>query len=413
MSFGDLRSYLHRQQNATTPPDSRAWSALCTLLDEEEAAQPTRFADELLPYAEGLLSSWPDAVRQPPQRWVVAASQGHAPLSMSLIRVFRYPAWRPTPLELSRLISSSAMRGVRELDLRDNALVPEHLDILKRAQHLTQLESIDLSGNHPDAACMRDMLNAPWVGKLRALELRACELGPEGVEVICESDAAPRLERLNLLGNRIGSEGARALARTKRLSSLTSLNLVLNRLGDAGVELLTGASWLSHVTSLDLAYDEIGGEGARQLVANPVDSRLLSLDLANNSIGPEGAQALATASELHNLRRLDLSFNRLGDEGGQAFANACQLPALRSLNMGFDELSDLTARAVANNNSLKMLDELWLEGNRIGDAGAQRLVSALSSIRVLDLRQNRPITPMGSHMLKNHARANPELRLLL
>ena len=113
----------------------------------------------------------------------------------------------------------------------------------------------------------------------------------------------------------------------------------------------------------------------------------LHLNLSNNQFGPADAEALAAAlhrGAMRKLERLVLCFNPFGNQGVAALAAPLRkLPALKTLNLTTCEIgNEGVASLVANlgRDDFKTLEELYLDTNKITEAGCATLVHALDAV---------------------------------
>ena len=180
---------------------------------------------------------------------------------------------------------------------------------------------------------------------------------------------------LDLNVRNIGPAGALALGnylRDNPIPGLTYLGLRRNNIGDVGVEGL--AQHLpANLQAINLAENNIGDAGA-QALAPHLPATLTVLYLGSNNIGDVGVEALAQHLPA-SLKELDLYNNNIGDAGVQALAS--HLPAnLTYLTLG-NNISDVGIQTLIQHlPELPNLTSLGLEGNNIGDAGAQALRNA-------------------------------------
>jgi len=204
--FGELRSMLHQT------PSERAFASLMRRFERMWNKYPARSRDELLPYARGVLETWPDATRTIPGRW-------------------RHAFWS------------------------EKRSVPGELLSLGKRLTLTH-EKIDAS--QLEALVLHDAGR-----ELRLLELTSCELGDAHVMALLKGSSAIRA--LDLGGNNIGSEGAKALAESELAGQLTSLSLWNNALKPEGISAIASKRW-PKLEKLDLISTSCGDEGAAAIV---------------------------------------------------------------------------------------------------------------------------------------------------
>ncbi|KAL1518926.1 hypothetical protein AB1Y20_003198 [Prymnesium parvum] len=189
-----------------------------------------------------------------------------------------------------------------------------------------------------------------------------------------------------LLGsNFLGPECADAIAATSKtglLRKVSALGLSRNQLGDAGVSLLAQAFHREGLLPVDLylSKNSISALGLSALASRMrhLKPRLTRLHLVDNTIDDDGALLLARALTAHRggrgLKLLNLNNNSLG--------NSSVAPLAKALAIG---------------------GELSLNGNRIGDAGANELTAAIDEglvrLHTISLRRNS-ISPQAQASLR-------------
>ncbi|KAK3281841.1 hypothetical protein CYMTET_10391 [Cymbomonas tetramitiformis] len=262
----------------------------------------------------------------------------------------------------------------------------------------TSLNTVDLSRNRigdegAKALAVALTPNAEGVfnTSLNTLDLSNNDIGPEGAKALAVA-LTPNavgvfngsLNTLTLTGNRIGPEGAKALAVALTPNAEGVFNTSLN--------------------TLHLGGNNIGNEGAEALAAalspneeGVFNTSLNTLNLENNNIGPEGAKALAVALTPNaegvfntSLSTVNVWGNAVQLEGARALADAVRqrnapiklcgsLLDVDALDLSIKKLKPADAILLTNdlvfNTSLNTLD---LEGNNIGNEGAEALAAALS-----------------------------------
>jgi internalin A len=259
--------------------------------------------------------------------------------------------------------------------------------LAKRLARLTQLTSLDLSGNKIGAAGTAFLAA---LTQLKSLNLRGNMIGDEGASILesltqltsldlswnqigdkgaASLAALNQLKALRLRGNQIGHAGATALA---TCTKLVSLNLGFNKIGDKGVFSL---AQLNQLRTLDLDGNEITRNGAASLAAL---TKLSSLNLEHNEIDAAGAAALAA---LDQLNYLNLGHNSIGNRGMEALSSLTQL---KSMNMSSNGITDAGLIFVSHLSKLVNLD---LEYNQIGAFGAEAL-ACLTQLTELNLSNN-------------------------
>ena len=102
-------------------------------------------------------------------------------------------------------------------------------------------------------ASIEALLTSPYLGKLRYLELRAAELGDEGVGLLLDSGIVGQLDVLDVQGGGITDAGARLLAWHDDPRKLAKLDISYNAITKAGLQLLQD-NWIPFVSEVQFAY---------------------------------------------------------------------------------------------------------------------------------------------------------------
>ena len=125
-------------------------------------------------------------------------------------------------------------------------------------------------------------------------------------------------------------------------------------------------------------------EGAIQIgkwLSTRRPQNLVHLDLRFNDIGPEGTYGLCQGLEINpTVTRLYLEGNQLRDEGATIMANLLKVAGcpLEHLFLGANQIGPDGASHLASTLSInKTLTKLYLEGNAIGEAGADAFTKIL------------------------------------
>ena len=237
------------------------------------------------------------------------------------------------------LTSGPAAAGLRELDLSGNpCVVGGDWAALASSPALSGLRSLLLDDCFLGEDGLATVVNARHLANLERLSLNAAErsaVGPEGVRLICDSAALPRLSELNLCGQAGGSEGLRALAGWQGLASLTRLDL-------------------SYFYSEGDEEDDVA-EAWAAFARSPHWGRLRELNLEGDYL--ENLKAILDSPNLATLRILtfDAPFCRYGADGE---VERCQ-----------DEAADRLARCPHLADGL----ELRIPGEGLSESGRRLL----------------------------------------
>jgi Ran GTPase-activating protein (RanGAP) involved in mRNA processing and transport len=175
------------------------------------------------------------------------------------------------------------------------------------------------------------------------------------------------------------------------LTSCQTLNLA-----NTDVPLKAEIVILKEMLLLEALY--LGGNGIRddlclELARSylPTAINLKVLDLRYNNIGPAGCQALCeglvsllSKSKAKGLHRLYLEGNRIGDAGAVALAKwlAVQGNPLQEIFLGANNIGPEGAAALAEClKTNKTITKIYLEGNSIGPAGADAFTTVLTECK--------------------------------
>jgi len=294
------------------------------------------------------------------------------------------------------------------------------------------------------------VLNHPR-SKLKVLRVSHSDLDDEAAQTLSEALMGSNvLKKLDLSGNKdIGSVGWQALATVIRHPNckLTSLSLSSNTINDDGVSILGWGLSGSSVKALNLWSHKINRVGWQILLLHLSQTSLESLNLrqnsieadvlallgsirslkslnlsGNRSIGPAGWQFLFNSFQRSGiqLKKLDVSCNQMGNEGiaalGSLLGNTSTLKMLKMDSLsytGWHESSIITSHGwVAFFNALQgsnfELVKLYLSNNNIDDDGIQLLtplVSRMSTLKNLSLKDNQSVTPTGWLALSAYLRS--------
>lgn len=363
-------------------PGRHSWLALCATLDRCPPHSLGVAVDYLRPsldvWANQLAQRDPSLLLQltPPLAWIEAWLQQR---QTELLRL-------TLALELSQSICDTPQAASLLLDPR-----------------IERLHALSLGGHRCTHAFFEALEQAPWLGSLRYLGCRRCnmpsevgvalaELGRQiprlraldldqnlledrAVETLASVTAWGRLSSLNLRNNQAGPRGASALARAPHLASLRHLDLSLNHLGDDGTLALEDAHWLPCLSSLSLVRNQLTAQSGQHLALLPFEA-LEHLALGWNGLGHEGLGPLLQAPWAQRLRSLDLTDNKIGDQGAWLLARAHGLRQLHTLNLRYNQITDAGVEALARSPHLGSLERLPLEGNRISPEGLELLLSS-------------------------------------
>ena len=227
-----------------------------------------------------------------------------------------------------------------------------HVNLLgDRRKLMENVLVLDIGGNRwgPDQA--RDIL-PQWLAllpNLRELDIRDNKLLPRGARILFSMLAQhcrKSLQKLSLNENMIGDEGLLVLEENI-LPNLVSLNLVTNFITAKGLVSLSKIlrSIPQTIEELTLDYNPIGNEGVRILCEclSRQSTPLRLLSLGDCHFGNDACVSLAAylGSPACQLSELNLSVNRIQVSGMTVLAKGVyQCYSLRSLDLGGNDLGD-------------------------------------------------------------------------
>jgi uncharacterized protein (TIGR02996 family) len=286
---------------------------------------------------------------------------------------------------LARLVESSLLRHVGELDLSANNLGDRGPMLLARSPHVGRLDALDLGFNDIGSPGLRALADSPGLGGLRSLRVN----DNPGIE----------------------ASGIRAVAESPYLAALADLDLSGNGLS-AGALLPLLEGWPGRrLGRLVLAGNRLGNEGTAAFVASLVFTRMAErdgmIDLRRVEMGPAGARALADSPALRAVESLDLEGNMLGDAGLAALAASPFLPRLQVLSLRENRIGNDSVTALARSPLMQSLRVIDLTGNLITQDSQDRLHEAsrryhwqgLLQLKV-DSQLKRPVTGPLSRFIR-------------
>lgn len=155
----------------------------------------------------------------------------------------------------------------------------------------------------------------------------------------------------------------------KSNKNMVSLDLTGNYIGDYGIKELASALAINtSINKINLSNNYIGDDGV-EILAEKISKSVAALGLSHNEITDKGLAFLST--EFTNIQVCDLGHNQISDQG-------------------IAYLSFVIKQGGASN-----LKALWLDNNKIGDAGAYDLALSINQvnnrefkIKFLDVSRN-------------------------
>jgi len=136
----------------------------------------------------------------------------------------------------------------------------------------------------------------------------------------------------------------------------------------------------------DNDFDDAGVQALCEGLGRGAAPSLQFLGLSDNTFGPAGAESLAAAlgrGAFPQIESLNLYRNPISNQGVAALAAPLRkLPALNQLLLSGCEIGDEGVASLVDNlgkDDFKALEKLWLDHNKITDAGVAKLLAALDA----------------------------------
>lgn len=242
---------------------------------------------------------------------------------------------------------------------------------------------------------------------LTSISIPACNLGDEGVILLCQGLPRHPLVTLNLAGNLITDLGAAALGKLC-IPSLHDMNVSWNSISDQGLSSLSEGIIARGLRKLELDGIVIEGRGGGSrrlgLYCREAESQI-------RNVGEEGCFALARVLPTSRLVYLSISRQKLNTAAVASIASTLEHAPLKHLELQRIPVNDDGAIALAQALPSSRLVTLELMINHITNTGALVLAKALmldSSLVNLGLTQNE-IGKEGLLALSNAAAVNTRL----
>lgn len=240
-------------------------------------------------------------------------------------RTRRSGRYREDPIieatDLAALARWPGLSRLRALSLSGNAVGQRGLRSLLRSPHVTGLKELTLRANGLDGKAMQE-----FGGARKGLQLDLLDLGENLIEDIGASDLAlaPCLQELKVLHVdrcELALSGARWLVNSPFVGSLRRLNVNNNGFGPEGLYRLLEKKppWLH---TLQMAENDLGDEGAAHVAESPASNTLLDVNLAQNGLGDQAAQLLGKTKHLKNLLVLRLNENQISESAAAALVRS-------------------------------------------------------------------------------------------
>ncbi len=438
--FSELRSAVH-----SSPDESnfvRVMTILSGLVGHPEASS-------LMHYAEAALERWPSRARRLTSRQatialdpknVYARLVHHLDLGMTALygRVYGRD-WT------EHLVAAQHLSNLETLDLTSTLMNARSWQELERAEHLVGLRGLSLRHVRMELEGLRGLARCTWAHQLDSLDLLGAEMGDAAHHLFEAEELMSDLKQLDVSLNRLDERACAALAKPSNGASLTTLSMCEVGLNQERMQVLSLAPWWRALNTLELRGNQLGGASMDVLMDVPMES-LECLDVSSAMVDQQGLETLARASHLSTLKTLRLDSAK-GVHGGRVFLDDLT-PLLRApyfsgleeliLGSGFDgnavaefaaathldklrHLSCRHGRADASMfalwrdaGHLKSLRELNLDYGELDDEGLEHVTASpcFHRLEVFEARGNH-ITDAGLEAMTPHVLSSPHLRRLV
>lgn len=172
---------------------------------------------------------------------------------------------------------------------------------------------------------------------------------------IANSELLGNLEFLDLRANNIGDEGVLELAFSSNLSP-KKLNLSMNSITADGVAMLSESEiFIEKLQDLDISDNELGVDGIFFLVESSISINLKRLNISKCKVGNDGMNIIYSSENMNGLEFLDISYNGLDDNAIIALANSKNMQNLKELNIAGNDVSVSAIQAIKKSPYMKKL----------------------------------------------------------
>ena len=302
--------------------------------------------------------------------------------------------------DLSQLVASPYLTGLRALRLTSNGLGTAGVLALTEATTLTALEELDLSGpgyfeqyyEDPliNAAGMESLAGWPGLARVRSLSLSGSDVSRPGLRALLRSPHIGALKELSLRNGRLDGQAMGELGDAQPGLRLEALDLGENVLKKVGVEYLAIAQCLSELKALRLDRCEIPLTGARILAKKAIFlDGLRKLDVSHNHFGPAGLAALLER-EPPSLHTLWMRDNDLFDKGAKLLSESPASDTLLEVDLSQNGLGTAAAEALGGSAHLRGLLVLRLGDNSMSELVASSMATSPLSQRLAVLEFDAP-----------------------
>jgi uncharacterized protein (TIGR02996 family) len=263
------------------------------------------------------------------------------------------PGWKVGPNILVR-------RGFPETLNVDPKTLLECADDVFSRWPITRLLRPGLKGM-PQLA--RALAEAPFLARIRDLDLYYLFLGREIMSILLSSAHLENLIRLHVGSNHLGDEGARELTHWPLLVGLHELDVSNNEITDIGLLHLIRCPYFRSVRSLSLSGNNIEIHTVIALLRSANWPKLVDLNLWSTALDDDSLTHLAQSPGLARLTALNLNNNFISDRGIEALAGSPHAANLRALSLAVNRITSASAVVLIDSPYLRRLERLLMYNN--------------------------------------------------
>lgn len=245
----------------------------------------------------------------------------------------------------------------------------------------------------PDGDSLRYLLTSPFLSQLKLLRLRATH-SPSVVNVekhigehVAQCSGLTNLESLECWNCELDEKQMRHLLHSPYLRNITNFcwhEKIESRFNSSLSVLAQECNW-DKLHHLSLHLSHFSTDGLTKLRRANWISQLTAITLSHsvrNSL-------TLFSSRMKNLSEVNLEGNSIGQGGAQMFASALQDIQLSSLNLRLNRLGSEGIQALSQYSTFDSVERLNLASNRLGNDGCALLAQhEFPNLRKLTLRQN-------------------------
>lgn len=194
-----------------------------------------------------------------------------------------------------------------------------------------------------------------------------------GFQALCDSDELADVRLLDVSGCRLSPEEVTALAECPHLQNLRWLGLADTGANLNVIRAILLSPHLRGLRGIDLKGNDLKGSTGFALSEAHDHPGLEVMELGRNDLQARSVWGVTGAFRARKFTRLRLNGNPLGDPGAENLAQCEGLGHLRSLDLGRCDITTDGAMALAESPHLSGISQLNLAGNPIGHRGKQLL----------------------------------------